>query len=375
MAAYQLRPHGYIRSNDYRNPERSSDGYSHDVFSLKRVPQMPTCFEMPGTTISPDALAKELREPVLQDLAADLMELELGSGANPVSRLAATAFVNGLRFAYRNPARAEEFAQKIPPDDALTPSGVFKLTPDLLHRSGHEIEILRAAFRKMLQLLPSPVQKRLAATEASCQAAWWIPRAVACGIRAGLDADCLEAGHLLAYVGRRSLSQQFISDRLRILIKTEGRNRRPLLIEFIKYTYPRRTREREVIVILAEKVLAELQRQGSPLDPAAWILGGFREGLFLSTSQAALRKELVAELKADDHRSAYSLFERYIGPDPARWAPERLIANAQEWCRKTHPEMADPKFRPEEFEYIRHLFDFSVWMGLFTNPDTIPSLQ
>jgi hypothetical protein len=122
--------------------------------------------------------------------------------------------------------------------------------------------------------------------------------------------------------------------------------------------------ERKTIVELAGKVLVELSRWGKTLAPPEWIICGFREGLLLSTRNAPLRTKLFAESTCEGMQAVWSLFAEHVGPDAARWHPKQLVAETLAWLRKVHPGLVQPNYRAVEFERIRHLFDFTFWMGL-----------
>jgi hypothetical protein len=118
------------------------------------------------------------------------------------------------------------------------------------------------------------------------------------------------------------------------------------------------------IVELAAKVLGELTHWGKTLEIADWILCGFREGLLLSTRNAPLRKRLFAESTREGMKAVRSLFGEHVGPNPTGWRPQRLVSETLAWLRKAHPDFEKPNCRAVEFERIRHLFDFTLWMGL-----------
>jgi hypothetical protein len=227
-----------------------------------------------------------------------------------------------------------------------------------------ELTKVRTVFTSLLTEPPKEIQGALARLDRGQQLAWWFTHSIAWGMKAGVDADSLFTGRMLAFLERLPLNQRFICDRLTHILRSSGRPRHPALIELFDYSYPATALEKKTIVELAGKVMGELIHWGKPLEIADWILSGFREGLFLSTRNAPLRKRLFAELRPEAREDVWSLFAEHIGPDPTGWRPQRLVSETLAWLGKTHPELAKPNSRAVEFERIRHLFDFAFWMGL-----------
>src|SRR6266702_1508289 len=305
--------------------------------------------------------------PALNWLGQDLLELEFELASEARVRWTVAGFSCGLRLASAESGHAKKLLR-----ECAAGGAVAKMLDELaLHRLAQrpltvtdELTKVRTVFIKLLTEPPKEAQGELARLDRGQQLAWWFRHSIAWGMHAGLNADSLFTGRMLAFLERLPLNQRFISDRLAHILRAGGRPRRPTLIELFDYSYPATPVERITIVELAGKVLGELTRWGKPLEIADWILCGFREGLLLSTRNAPLRKRLFAELRSEGMEDVRSLFAKHIWPDPTGWRPQRLVSDTLAWLQKVHPELVKPNCRSVEFERIRHLFDFTIWMGL-----------
>jgi hypothetical protein len=305
--------------------------------------------------------------PALNWLGRDLLELGFGLGSDAWARWTSVGFSCGLRLSSAESGYAKKLLRECADDDA----GANMMDALVLHRLAQrpltvtdELTKVRTVFLKFLTEPPKEIQGELARLDPGQQLAWWLRHSIAWGIQAGLNADSLFTGRMLAFLERLPLNQRFISDRLTHILRTGGRPPRPALIELFDYSYPATPVERTTIVELAGKVLGELTHWGKPHEISDWILCGFREGLLLSTRNAPLRKRLFAESTREGMQAIRSLFVEHVGPDPAGWQPQRLVSETLAWLRKVHPSLAKPNCRAVEFERIRHLFDFAFWMGL-----------
>jgi hypothetical protein len=312
------------------------------------------------------ACPPEFGHPALNWLGHDLVELEFGLGSECWVHWTSVGFSCGLRLASAESGHAKKLLR-----ECAKGEGDSLLAEIVLLRVGRrpltvtdELTKVRTVFTNLLTEPPKEIQGALARLERGQQLAWWFRHSIAWGMKAGLDADSLFTGRLLAFLDRLPLNQRFISDRLVHIFRAGERPRRPALIEFFDYSYPVTSMERKTIVELAGKVLVELSRWGKTLAPPEWILCGFREGLLLSTRNAPLRKRLFAESTREGMQAVWSLFAEHVGPDATRWRPKQLVAEALAWLRKVHPSLVQPNCRAVEFERIRHLFDFAFWMGL-----------
>jgi hypothetical protein len=309
----------------------------------------------------------EFGHPALNWLCGDLLELGFGLDPETWTRWTTVGFSCGLRLASLESEYAKQLLRQTVADD-FNAAGIEALAlNDLAQRpltATDELTKVRKVFRKMLTEPPAEIRPALARLGRGEQLAWWFRHSVAWGIKAGLNADSLFTGRMLAFLERMPLNQRFISDRLVHIFRSGEKPRRPPLIALFDYSYPASPLERTTIVKLAAKVLSELNHQGQPLEIADWILCGFREGLFLSTRNNLLRKRLCAEATRKGIQVVQSLFAEYIGPDPAGWSSQRLVRKGMAWLEKVHPNLTKPNCRAVELERIRQLFDFAFWMGL-----------
>lgn len=304
--------------------------------------------------------------PVLNWLGHDLVELDFGIGSEAWARWTSVGFSCGLRLASAEVDHANKLLRECTKCERLS-----MLAEVVLPRMGRrlltvtdELIRIRAVFNDLLTDPPNEIQGELAGFDRGQQLAWWLRHSIALGLKAGLDADSLSTGWMLAFLERLPLNQRFISDRLIHIVRAGGRPRRPALIEFLDYSYPATPVERKAVVELATKVLDELAIRRNPFEIGYWILCGFREGLVLSTRNPPLRKRLFAESTCEGMQTIWSLFAKHVGPDAVAWRPERLVSEALAWLHKARPNLEKPNCRAVEFERIRHLFDFSFWMGL-----------
>jgi len=309
----------------------------------------------------------EFGHAALNWLGHDLLELEFGLGSETWARWTSVGFSCGLRLASVESGHAKKLVRECSAED----DGANMLDALVLHRLAQrpltvtdELTKVRTVFVKLLTEPPAEVQGELTRRDRGQQLAWWFRHSIVWGMEAGLNADSLFTGRMLAFLDRLPLNQRFISDRLVHIFRAGERPRRPALIEFFDYSYPDTPVERMTIVELAGKVLGELTHWGKPHGIADWILCGFREGLLLSTRNAPLRKRLFAESTREGMQAVRSLFLEHVGPDPAGWQPQRLVIETMAWLRKVHPNLSKPNCRAVEFERIRQLFDFAFWMGL-----------
>jgi hypothetical protein len=308
----------------------------------------------------------EFGTPALNWLGHDLVELQFGLGSEAWARWSSVGFSCGLRLATVEAGHARKLLRECAngEKDSLLAELVLPQVGRRPLTVTDELTKVRTVFINLMTEPPQEIQGELARLDHGQQLAWWFRHSVAWGMKAGLDADSLFTGRMLAFLERLPLNQRFISDRLTHILRANGRPRRPALIELFDYSYPRTPVERKTIVELAGKVLGELVHWGKPLEIADWILCGFREGLLLSTRNAPLRKRLVAESTREGMQAVRSLFVEHVGPDPAGWQPQRLVSETMAWLRKVHPNLSKPNCRAVEFERIRQLFDFAFWMGL-----------
>lgn len=308
----------------------------------------------------------EFGHPALNWLGHDLVDLEFGLGSETWARWSAVGFACGMRLASVEPGHARKLVREWTngEKDRLLAEMVLPQVGRRPLTVTDELTKIRRVFINLMTEPPEEIQGELARLERGQHLAWWFRHSIAWGMKAGLDADSLFTGRLLALFDRLPLNQRFISDRLVHIFRAGERPRRPALIELFDYSYPVTPMERRTTVELAGKVLAELSRWGKTLAPQEWILCGFREGLLLSTRNAPLRNRLFDELTCEGMQAIWSLFTEHVGPDAARWQPKQLVAETLTWLRKVHPSLVQPNCRAVEFERIRHLFDFAFWMGL-----------
>ena len=308
----------------------------------------------------------EFGHPALNWLGHDLVDLEFGLGSETWARWSAVGFSCGMRLASVEPGHARKLVREWTngEKDRLLAEMVLPQVGRRPLTVTDELTKIRRVFINLMTEPPEEIQGELARLDPGQHLAWWFRHSIAWGMKAGLDADSLFTGRLLALFDRLPLNQRFISDRLVHIFRAGERPRRPALIELFDYSYPVTPMERRTTVELAGKVLAELSRWGKTLAPQEWILCGFREGLLLSTRNAPLRNRLFAESTCEGMQAVWSLFTEHVGPDAARWQPKQLVAETLTWLRKVHPSLVQPNCRAVEFERIRHLFDFAFWMGL-----------
>jgi len=308
----------------------------------------------------------EFGHPALNWLGQDLLELEFRLDSKASVGWTSVGFSCGLRLATVESRHAKKMlgdcgsgqTESLLAEIVLPQVGQRPLTVT------DELSKLSRVFGSFLKNPPREIRGELAGLDSAQQFAWWFRHSVVWGLQAGLNADSLFTGRMLAFLDRLPLNQRFISDRLTFILRAEGRLRRPALVEFFDYTYPNTPVERTTIVGFAEKVLEELTHWNKSLEVADWILCGFREGLLLSTRNVPLRKRIFAESTREGMQAVWQLFAKHVGPDAARWHPKRLVSEILAWLRHVHPGVAEPNCRAVEFERIRHLFDFAFWMGL-----------
>jgi len=77
-----------------------------------------------------------------------------------------------------------------------------------------ELTKVRTVFVKLLTEPPAEVQGELTRRDRGQQLAWWFRHSIVWGMEAGLNADSLFTGRMLAFLDRLPLNQRFISDRL-----------------------------------------------------------------------------------------------------------------------------------------------------------------
>lgn len=305
--------------------------------------------------------------PALNWLCRDLLELGFGLDPEAWTRWTTVGFSCGLRLASLESEHAKQLLRKVSADDFCA-TGIEALALNHLAQRPltvtDELTKVRNVFMKLLTEPPAEAQRESSRINSGQQLAWWFRHSIVWGMKAGLNADSLFTGRMLAFLETLPLRQRFISDRLVHILRAGGRPRRPTLIEFFDYSYPTTPVERMTIVELAGKVLCEQTHRGQPLEIADWILCGFREGLLLSTRNASLRKRLCTEATREGRQVVQSLFAEYIGPDPTGWRSQRLVRKAMAWLEKVHPNLARPNCRASELDRIRQLFDFAFWMGL-----------
>lgn len=308
----------------------------------------------------------EVGQPALNWLVQDLLELEFGLSSEDRVRWTVTGFSCGLRLATLESTRARKLLRecvKGEKDNLLTEI----VLPQVARRPltvTDELSKLRGVFTSVLMDPPKEIRSEVTGLDRKQQLAWWFRHSVTWGMQAGLNADSLFTGRMLAFLDKLPLNQRFICDRLVHILRAGERRRRPALIEFFDYTYPSRPLERATIIEAALKVLDESTRWGKPLDAGNWILCGFREGLLISTQNARRRRKVFSESTQEGMEAVWALFAKHVGPDPAGWNPKHLVGEALAWLRKVHPTVVKPNCRAVEFERIRHLFDFAFWMGL-----------
>ena len=308
----------------------------------------------------------EFGHPALNWLGQDLLELEFKLGSEAWARWTSVGFSCGLRLASAEAGHAKKLLRECTKGqtDLVLAEMVLPLVGRRPLTVTDELTKVRTVFINLLTNPPNQIQAELEGLDHGKQLAWWFCHSIVWGMKAGLDADSLFTGRMLAFLERLPLNQRFICDRLIHIVRTGGRPRRPALIELFDYSYPVTPVERKTIVELAAKVLGELTHWGKTLEIADWILCGFREGLILSTRNAPLRKKLFTESTAEGMRTVWFLFEKHVEPDPAGWSPQHLVSETLAWLKEARPSLTKPNCRAVEFERIRHLFDFAFWMGL-----------
>lgn len=308
----------------------------------------------------------EFGHATLNWLGQDLLELEFGLGSEASVRWALVGFSCGLRLASLESGHAKKLLRECGSDhrESLLAEIVLPQVGRRPLTVTDELSKLGRVFVNLLTDPPSEIRSELTGLDSAQQFAWWFRHSVIWGLQAGLNADSLFTGRMLAFLERLPINQRFISDRLTFILRAERRLRRPALVEFFDYTYPRTPIERTTIVGCAEKILEELAHWNKSGDIADWILCGFREGLILSTRNVPLRKRIFAESTRGGMQAVWSLFAEYVGPEPSGWQPKRLVRETLAWLRKVHPNLEKPNCRAVEFERIREVFDFAFWMGL-----------
>lgn len=305
------------------------------------------------------ALCRNLDHRWLRQLAHDLVQAGFTLDRAQWPRWATVAFVNGVRLSHREPVLAVSLASP-------APAALLDEAEHLLRRlrphvgSTFNAGTLRTAFEQVLDTPPPFLGAALADLPPPDTLARWFTAALVWGLRTGLDGLELVAGRCLAFDAGESLGHHFIGHRLLTLARCRRRHQRATLIEMISYSYPARSRQRQVIPRLAAGVLRALRRRGTPLDEAGWVLNGFWHGLRLSTP--GLGKALWAELPPLLAQTLERHFKAHIRRDPAEWTPQRLVGAALDWeLWYTSPT---PGNTISDLERVRHLFDYAFWMGV-----------
>jgi hypothetical protein len=321
---------------------------------------------MPNLDLIPPPVHGVPSKPIFR-LLVELREAGFSRSLEELPRWLAAAYTNGLYWGHRERSLAQAFQlQDLEPVSA---GALFPILEDRLNAAplepGNELLQLRAVLQQLVSQYPlATALKTHRLRRGTPSLSGWFGTAVSWGLRASLAGDALFTGRLLALYDCLSPSQKFLTDRLGCILRAGNRRRRPLLVEFFEYTYPNTPQERATLTATAHRVFHELRHQGHPLDEASWIRCGFRDGLSLSTHNPPLCRQLFEEIGSPARQDNWWLFAEHIGPDSTQWQPDRLVREAKRWLGKTHPKTVVPQNRPAEFERLRHLFDFSFWMGL-----------
>lgn len=308
----------------------------------------------------------EFGHRILNWIGLDLVELGFRLVDDEHARWCTAGFSCGLRLAALEPSSARRLLREFSPGANANAStgAVLSAVGNRPLTVTDELSKVRKVFSSLLRSPPEEILPDVRSLGSLERLAWWFRHSVVWGIHAGLNADALFTGRMLAFLERLPVNQRFICDRLTHIVRNGHRHHRSALIELIDYTYPSQSLERATITKAATQTLKEAQRWNKIHDPAHWILCGFRDGLILSTRNSELRERLFAESSRDGMKATWELFHEHIGLDATGWHPKRIVGEAIAWLQGVHPKVSKPDCSAAEFECIRHLFDFAFWMGL-----------